>query len=249
MNSPLISQFMGQRKRIFIPQQEIQECSKALQKAFIPFNMENTLEGVYFVLDTPHLYEEACEVLHSLGELNEEYENEITVKISAKELPWDLEPSDEKSIEIGAESAEEAVEKVYMTLKEKYPEMMHESISPQNAKKFLKSYGPYEKNGKTLGPYKIFLVDDFETRNTSAAHEEYSDFGIHSDFPSMIPKNEIWISNRITERERQFYILQALRYQSLIDQGLDQGTAYDKSLSYVKQQREKVDQIKNNQVI
>lgn len=82
----------------------------------------------------------------------------------------------------------------------------------------------------SYGKYTVWLVDDFAIRNTSLKNEEFSNFAIHADFPSVVPKDQIWISKNETEKDRKFYIANALKRLKELELGASTGASYDASL-------------------
>jgi hypothetical protein len=122
------------------------------------------------------------------------------------------------------------------TLKKAYVglDMSKQVIDKEFDKKYVKFF-------RKIGDYSVYLVDDFAIRNTSLPHEEFTNFAIHDDFPRFIPKDQIWISKKETEREREFYILNCLKRYELLKSGSSSGRAYDQSLKYEKEMRAKYD--------
>lgn len=96
-----------------------------------------------------------------------------------------------------------------------------------------------------FGGYNVFLVSEKEIRNIKLQDEEFTNFGIHQQFPSLIPENEIWIGKEVSDHERFFFIHNAIRFYNLIDNGENEDKAYEKALKYEKALREKIDGIKN----
>jgi hypothetical protein len=78
----------------------------------------------------------------------------------------------------------------------------------------------------THGPYKIYAVDPLAVRDMSQGDEEFGNFAVHPEFPRTIPKNEIWITDRIADEEGIFFIANAVAQLRAREQGED-GRAYD----------------------
>lgn len=94
------------------------------------------------------------------------------------------------------------------------------------------------------GGYEVYLVNEEKIRNLKLADEEFTNFAIHNQFPSLIPKDEIWLGEEVSECERKFFINNAVKLYNLINSGVDISEAYDKALKYEKSLREKFDGIK-----
>jgi hypothetical protein len=113
----------------------------------------------------------------------------------------------------------------------------------QSKKKTVKDYVKFYKK---FGAVSVYIVDDFLIRNTSLAHEEFSNYALHEDFPDMVPKGQVWISKNESARERKFDIDSALDLLKLFGKGEKYGPAYDKMLRDEKAEREKRDKIKKH---
>ncbi len=88
------------------------------------------------------------------------------------------------------------------------------------------------------GPYVVYLVSGPQVRKSSLSAEEFTNFAIHDDFPSLIPKNEIWVSNEVTGEERYFAIHNALYQLKCIQQGMSKSKAYERALLDEKSMRQ-----------
>src|SRR4051794_36857148 len=62
----------------------------------------------------------------------------------------------------------------------------------------------------THGDYTVFAVDPLAVRDMSQGDEEFGNFAVHDEFPRTIPKNEIWITDRIADEEGIFFIANAV---------------------------------------
>lgn len=89
------------------------------------------------------------------------------------------------------------------------------------------------------GHYTVFLVNEEEVRNQSIKLQEFSNYGIYSDFPHLIPKHEIWISNHISEDERFILINEALCRIRHEKNGASPKKAYEIALKHDKAMRHK----------
>src|SRR6516164_4899007 len=90
----------------------------------------------------------------------------------------------------------------------------------------------------TFGKYKVFQVNGENIRRLNKEAHEFSDVGIHKQFPSLIPKDEIWLDDITNERERFFNISFALKFLKTGD--------YDKAVAYVRKVRERYENVKSH---
>jgi hypothetical protein len=58
--------------------------------------------------------------------------------------------------------------------------------------------------------YSFFAVDPLGVRDISKGDEEFGNFALHEDFPRLIPEREVWITDRLVEREALYFIANAL---------------------------------------
>lgn len=89
------------------------------------------------------------------------------------------------------------------------------------------------------GGYNVYLVNEEEIRDIKLEDEEFTNFAIHDQFPSLIPKDEIWIGKEVSEKERVFFINNAVKLSNLLKNGVEDNKAYDIALKYEKSLREK----------
>lgn len=95
-------------------------------------------------------------------------------------------------------------------------------------KKFLKS----------MKGYKLYSVDDKQIRDNSLADEEFSDYAIHDDFPKLIPEDELWLSDKLSNKELPIIIAGAIKRLKLLERGYSPDEAYKKAVAYEKRQRQ-----------
>jgi hypothetical protein len=74
--------------------------------------------------------------------------------------------------------------------------------------------------------YRVFTVDAFEVRCCTRHDEEFTNFAIHSDFPNLIPRGEIWVDERTFEAEGLFCLVDALVHLKKLEEGLPEEEAY-----------------------
>ena len=58
--------------------------------------------------------------------------------------------------------------------------------------------------------FTVYSVNGFAVRDFAKPNEEFGNFATRAEFPNLIPKNEIWISEKIAAREGVFFIANAL---------------------------------------
>lgn len=104
-------------------------------------------------------------------------------------------------------------------------------------------YAANKKIDKNLldvyGRYRLYLVNGETVRGLSKEANEFTDYGLHYNFPKIIPENEIWFDD-ITKKDELFFLIATAIYeQKLRDKGVK--NAYSKSLEYDKKLREIID--------
>lgn len=74
---------------------------------------------------------------------------------------------------------------------------------------------------------RVRIVNAAKVRDSSQSHEEFGNFGIHAQFPDLIPEGEVWISDETKPDERHFFVDNAALMQSCLDKGesLDEAKA------------------------
>jgi hypothetical protein len=89
-----------------------------------------------------------------------------------------------------------------------------------------------------LQGYHICAVSARGVRDLAPKDEEFTNFAIHSDFPALIPENEIWIDERLIRNEAIFYMANALARLKFERDGASAGRAYSAGLEVEKALRE-----------
>jgi hypothetical protein len=92
----------------------------------------------------------------------------------------------------------------------------------------------------THANYTVYSVNALTVRNVAQPDEEFGNFATADDFPDLIPRGEIWISEKIAEREGVFFIANALTQLSLQSRGAAPDRAYDEGLEVERMLREKL---------
>jgi hypothetical protein len=87
--------------------------------------------------------------------------------------------------------------------------------------------------------WSVYSVNGFAVRNVARPDEEFGNFAMQSEFPDLIPKGEIWISEKLAAGEGVFFIANALtRCKRAADGATDK--AYDEGLEVERMLREKL---------
>jgi hypothetical protein len=104
-----------------------------------------------------------------------------------------------------------------------------------------KEYSPKlnKKRVLTHADYTVYSVNGLAVRNLAQPDEEFGNFATIEEFPSLIPKGEIWISEKLAAREGVFFIANALTQASREAAGAT-GNAYDEGLEVERLLREKL---------
>jgi len=87
--------------------------------------------------------------------------------------------------------------------------------------------------------YTVYSVNALTVRNAAKPDEEFGNFATCDDFPDLIPKGEIWISEKIAAREGVFFIANALTQLARQAAGATD-KAYDDGIQVEQQLREKI---------
>lgn len=110
-----------------------------------------------------------------------------------------------------------------------YIDFIFEKKSPDVDKKLIDQYGEI----------KVYSVNGAKIRNINKSHEEFGLSSVHGCFPSLIPKNEIWIESNVKKNEIPYLIYSALYQIRLTEDGMKPWDAYKKGVSYEKKLRNK----------
>lgn len=92
--------------------------------------------------------------------------------------------------------------------------------------------------------YQLFTVDATASRTSAEGNEEFGNFATHEEFPHLIGKNEIWVADKLLEREGIFYQTNALTRLSRKARGQTNDTAYEGGLNVERFLREELTGIK-----
>src|SRR5262245_28486636 len=86
--------------------------------------------------------------------------------------------------------------------------------------------------------YTVYSVNARPGRNVAQPDEEFGNFAMQDEFPNLIPKGKIWISEKVAEREGIFFIANALTRLSRQAAGATE-KAYEDGLEVERLLREK----------
>src|SRR5438874_6237022 len=87
--------------------------------------------------------------------------------------------------------------------------------------------------------YTVYSVNALAVRNVAQPDEEFGNFATQDDFPDLIPKGEIWISEKLCAKEGVFFIANALTQLSRQAAGATE-KAYDDGLEVERLLRAKL---------
>src|ERR1041384_4376375 len=62
--------------------------------------------------------------------------------------------------------------------------------------------------------YTVYAVNGYAVRDAAQPDEEFGNFATRDEFPDLIPEGEIWISEKLAEKEGVFFIANALTQQA-----------------------------------
>ncbi len=97
----------------------------------------------------------------------------------------------------------------------------------------------HKKRVLTHEEYTVYSVNGFAVRNASRPDEEFGNFATNDEYPDLIPRGEVWISEKLAEREGVFFIANALARLARQDAGATD-KAYEDGLEVERLLREKV---------
>lgn len=87
--------------------------------------------------------------------------------------------------------------------------------------------------------YTVYSVNGLTVRNAARPDEEFGNFATQDEFPDLIPKGEIWISEKLCAKEGVFFIANALTQLARQAAGATE-KAYDDGLDIERMLREKL---------
>jgi hypothetical protein len=87
--------------------------------------------------------------------------------------------------------------------------------------------------------HTVYSVNGFAVRNVAQPDEEFGNFATQDEFPNLIPKAEIWISEKLASTEGVFFIANALTRCKVQAHGASD-KAYDNGLEVERLLRQKL---------
>jgi hypothetical protein len=108
----------------------------------------------------------------------------------------------------------------------------------------LYHYDPklHKKRVLTHADCTVYSVNGLAVRNVAQPDEEFGNFAMCDEFPNLIPKHEVWISEKLAPREGVFFIANALTQLARCAAGATE-KAYEEGLSIERQLRENINGI------
>jgi hypothetical protein len=85
----------------------------------------------------------------------------------------------------------------------------------------------------------FYRVNAFAVRNEAQPDEEFTNFANRDDFPHLIPEGEVWIAEKIAEREADFFIADAVARTKAFSAGASEAKAYTVGLNAERKLRAK----------
>jgi hypothetical protein len=98
----------------------------------------------------------------------------------------------------------------------------------------------HKKRVLTHADYTVYAVNGFTVRNVAKPDEEFGHVATVDDFPDLIPRDEIWISEKLAAREGIFFIANALTQLKRQAAGVKPEHAYDEAIEVERLLREKL---------
>lgn len=92
----------------------------------------------------------------------------------------------------------------------------------------------------TLRGYRVCTVDAFGIRSLTRHDEEFTNFAIHTDFPTLIPAGEVWVDARLFESEGIFCLADAMVHLKKLEEGLPEDEAYQAGVKAERLLREQL---------
>src|SRR3954453_20712174 len=87
--------------------------------------------------------------------------------------------------------------------------------------------------------HTVYSVNGLAVRNAAKPDEEFGNFATQDEFPDLIPKGEIWISEKLAAKEGVFFIANALTQLKRQAEGATD-KAYDDGLEVERLLRQKL---------
>src|SRR3954464_7836168 len=106
-------------------------------------------------------------------------------------------------------------------------------------------YAPKLRKQRVLthAEYTVYSVNGLAVRNFAQPDEEFGNFATRDEFPNLIPRGEIWISEKLAPKEGVFFIANALTQLARQAAGAAGDRAYEDGLEVERLLREKLNGI------
>src|SRR4051812_44915733 len=92
----------------------------------------------------------------------------------------------------------------------------------------------------TLDGLTVYAVRAFAVRNAAQPDEEFGNFALRPDFPDLIGDHEVWIADRLVDREAGFFLANARVQSAERARGRTDDHAYQAGLDAERELRERV---------
>lgn len=96
-----------------------------------------------------------------------------------------------------------------------------------------------KKRVLTHTDFTVYAVNGLAVRNVAQPDEEFGNFATTDEFPDLIPRGEVWISEKLAAREGVFFIANALTRLARQAAGATE-KAYDEGLEVERSLRERI---------
>jgi hypothetical protein len=103
-------------------------------------------------------------------------------------------------------------------------------------------YSPklHKRRVLTHEDFTVYAVNALAVRNVARPDEEFGNFATRHEFPDLIPKGEIWISEKTAPKEGVFFIANALTRLKALAGGAEDEAAYTSGLNVERFLRERL---------
>src|SRR5207248_10627443 len=92
--------------------------------------------------------------------------------------------------------------------------------------------------------FTVYAVNAYAVRDVAQSDEEFGNFATHDEFPNLVPKSEVWISEKTAASEGVFFIANALKRMKAKANGTPEDEAYDAGIEVERFLRERLSGIK-----
>jgi hypothetical protein len=92
--------------------------------------------------------------------------------------------------------------------------------------------------------HDFYAVNGYAVRETAQPDEEFGCFATSDDFPSLIPKGEVWLAEQTVQREGLFFIANALTQLKEQERGTPDDKAYTKGINTERLLRERINHLR-----